>query len=180
MSEDYKKFNELINSAFENIHYSDMQEADSVVNVWKKVLLRIKSNSNPNEGQNLSDHSRIVDLKNGLLIVEADHPGWINLLQLHKNYILRGIKMELPALTVNNIAFKLKGRKDDIYGSRPSEGQIQKTLEKRFEEEEIQLKKAEKEQNISLNQQKKNQELPPELSGLFEDLKQSMLTNSKK
>ena len=41
---------------------------------WKKVLQSING-----DGEKLAAHSRIVDLKNNLLYIETDHPGWIQL-----------------------------------------------------------------------------------------------------
>ena len=78
MNEDIVNINELIHRTFENISVEGSRSANKIVESWRNVLSRIKSvnpEMNPNEGQNLIDHSRVVDLKNGMLLVEADHPG---------------------------------------------------------------------------------------------------------
>jgi hypothetical protein len=58
-------------------------------------------------GDRLSAHSRIVDICNNLLIVEADHPGWIQLLQLRQAEILRLISQRFPQLELRGISFRL-------------------------------------------------------------------------
>jgi hypothetical protein len=57
-------------------------------------------------GERLSAHSRPVDVRNGIVIVEADHPGWVQLLQLNQKRILDAIKHSFPELEITGIAFK--------------------------------------------------------------------------
>ena len=57
-------------------------------------------------GERLSAHSRPVDVRNGIVIVEADHPGWVQLLQLEQRRILEAIKRSFPELGITGIAFK--------------------------------------------------------------------------
>ncbi|MGD9939812.1 MAG: DUF721 domain-containing protein [Clostridia bacterium] len=57
-------------------------------------------------GERLSAHSRPVDVRNGIVIVEADHPGWVQLLQLEQKRILDTIKRSFPELEITGIAFK--------------------------------------------------------------------------
>ena len=181
MNEDIVNINELIHRTFENISVEGSRSANKIVESWRNVLSRIKSvnqEMNPNEGQNLIDHSRVVDLKNGMLLVEADHPGWISLLQFHKKFILKGMQMSVPDANINSIAFKLRGNREESSGSGEREKIVRANIEKRIETEEKNLSRA----NIPLqNAQKsyKTDELPPELAEIFADLKNSMLTKSK-
>ena len=39
-------------------------------------------------GEQIAAHSSVTDVRNGLVVVEADHPGWIQLIQLHQERIL--------------------------------------------------------------------------------------------
>lgn len=168
---------EIINKTFNNIKVDDLQRASTVFSVWEKVLCRIKGKINPNEGQQLASHSRIIDLKNGVLLVEADHPGWIELLQLHKNYILKGLKMEVKEIEINSMAIRLKGKKGEIFDVEQNDDDLrksqQKALEKMNKQDEI-IKK------MGLSEKKENsKELPAELKNLFDKLKYDMLTNIK-
>ena len=47
-------------------------------------------------------------MKNGILVVETDHPGRIQLLQMYKNYIQTGLNKKLSELKIKNIVFRLK------------------------------------------------------------------------
>ncbi len=80
---------------------------------WQQTLYSIKGPQMDNlkaadYGSQLADHSRIIDLKDGVLIVETDHPGRIQMFQLYKKYILNGLKQKIPGIPVTNIVFKLK------------------------------------------------------------------------
>ena len=85
-----EKADTLISNFFSNIS-SSVNEANKTVSVWREVLLSIKSHRI--DGSQLADHSRIIELKNGNLLVETDHPGRIQLFQMYKNYIQTGINL---------------------------------------------------------------------------------------
>jgi len=63
---------------------------------WKQVA-----------GENLAAHSRPVDLRNGVVFVEAEHPGWIQLLQMSQDSLLARLKRSFPELSITGIAFRL-------------------------------------------------------------------------
>ncbi|HUW69792.1 MAG TPA: DUF721 domain-containing protein [bacterium] len=58
-------------------------------------------------GPNLAAHSRPVDVRNGIVFVEAEHPGWIQLLQMNQHRILETIRIAFPELGISGIAFRL-------------------------------------------------------------------------
>ena len=60
-------------------------------------------------GPRLAAHSRVADIDRGLLIVEAEHPGWIQLLQLRQTRILEDVARRYPELALRGIAFRLSG-----------------------------------------------------------------------
>lgn len=58
-------------------------------------------------GANLAAHSRPVDVRNGIVFVEAEHPGWIQLLQMNQQKILEKLQSAFPELGLSGIAFRL-------------------------------------------------------------------------
>jgi hypothetical protein len=52
-------------------------------------------------------HSRIVELERYILLVETDHPGWIQLLQTKQRQILNVLRRRFPSLTIKGISFRL-------------------------------------------------------------------------
>jgi hypothetical protein len=61
-------------------------------------------------GPRLAAHSRVADVDKGLLVVEAEHPGWIQLLQLRQSAILEDVARRYPELRLRGIAFRLSGQ----------------------------------------------------------------------
>jgi hypothetical protein len=58
-------------------------------------------------GTRLAAHSRVTDVDKGLLIVEAEHPGWIQLLQMRQSGILENVARRFPELGLRGIVFRL-------------------------------------------------------------------------
>jgi hypothetical protein len=52
-------------------------------------------------------HSRIVELERAVLLVEADHPGWIQILQTKQTYLLKAVIRRFPNLEIRGISFRL-------------------------------------------------------------------------
>jgi hypothetical protein len=51
-------------------------------------------------------HSRIAELERHLVLVEADHPGWIQILQTKQQEILEDLQRRFPALEIRGIALR--------------------------------------------------------------------------
>ena len=167
-------------------------EANEIVSVWKKVVSGVHSSKFESEnsekripiGERLAGNTRVIDLKNGVLLVETDHPGWIQYMKMYQKYILTGLKMNLPNLKISSLAFRVTGEKVSL--SDTYEQQLAKSrreMEKKFELQEKELEKynqksAGKKKNEDEEAKKTSSSLPPELLAKFDSIRQSMLTNS--
>ena len=121
--------------------------------VWRNVVMRIKSNAENSEredlidkriplGERLASNTRVLDLKNGVLIIESDHPGWIQYLKFYQSFIIKGLKMEKPELKINSLAFRLKGKEEkeiDVYEQALKKARSE--MEERYKKNEEELKK---------------------------------------
>jgi len=75
----------------------------SFFNSWNKIA-----------GTDISNHSRLTDIKNGILYMEVDHPGWIQLIQLRKREILKKTKSMFPQLEIRDIRIFLEKHKKAV------------------------------------------------------------------
>lgn len=80
---------------------------------------RFFSSWNSSVGERLAAHSKPVDVRNGIVIVEAEHPGWIQLLQLKQEGLLAQLKKAFPELGIRGIAFRLQGAGGREIGTPP-------------------------------------------------------------
>ena len=54
-----------------------------------------------------ASHSRVLDIKRGVLLVDADHTGWIQILQTKELALLSDLQKTFPELDLTGIAFRL-------------------------------------------------------------------------
>ena len=159
MNNSTQKADSIISSIFSDIG-SSLKEANKTVSIWNKVLLSIKSSKI--DGSQLADHSKILDLKNGILIVETDHPGRIQLFQMYKNYIQNGINKNLPDLQIKNIVFKLK-KTDKVEIKKDVNDIIREKLLADNIDDDFEIKYP--------SRKEKKSELPDDIKAIFERIK---------
>ncbi len=78
-------------------------------------------------GEREGAHSRVSDVKNGVLFVEVEHTGWIQLLKFKEDSILKHLARRFPELQLRGIAYRLAGdakRDDGPAGARVSRAEI--------------------------------------------------------
>jgi predicted nucleic acid-binding Zn ribbon protein len=71
-----KKAGDILGDYMRGLHLNMENGYSSVFNSWGNIA-----------GEDMISHSSVKDLNNGILLVEADHPGWIQLLQIRKKKI---------------------------------------------------------------------------------------------
>ena len=162
-------------------------EANEICSVWKAVVSGIHSSKYESEtsekrmpiGERLAGNTRVIDLKNGVLLVETDHPGWIQYLKMYQKFIITGLKMKLPNLKITNLAFRVAGEKVNLSESYQNQvAKERKEMAAKFEEQENALKKYDEKNSQAKKNSSGENSLPPELLAKFDSIRQSMLTNS--
>ena len=173
-----------------NVANINTSQANNIITVWKKVVLNIHSSKHESEdsekripiGERLAGNTRVIDLKNGVLLVETDHPGWIQYLKFYQKFIINGLKMNLPDLKIHSLAFRVAGSDASLSNSYEEVlAKSRKEMEKKFEKQEEELAKI---NGAALKNSEKNKAaagstLPPELLAKFDSIRESMLTNSE-
>ncbi len=69
-------------------------------------------------GHELGSRSRVVEVEDGVVIVEVDHPGWLQMLQLRKRALLEAARRAVPGARIEDVRGRIGGRK----GPRASTG----------------------------------------------------------
>ena len=52
-------------------------------------------------------HSKIKELEKGILIIEADHPGWKQIIQTKQSKLLNDFRYRFPKLNISGISLTL-------------------------------------------------------------------------
>jgi hypothetical protein len=91
-----KRIGELLTGFFDEGTLKKAEGYSNLFSSWRSIA-----------GDGIADHSRIVELERSVLLVEADHPGWIQILQIKQKMLLQTVQRQFPDLTVTAIAFRL-------------------------------------------------------------------------
>src|SRR6056297_3076697 len=87
-----KGVREILKTYFNDAQIDRADQYHSFFSSWKQLA-----------GINISAHTRPRDIRNRVLIVEADHPGWVQLLHMQKRPILKKIRREFPQLDITDL-----------------------------------------------------------------------------
>lgn len=168
----FRSTNDLLDVLFSRTDGLTMDKSLKIVSAWKEILSKIqenKYNNKINTGAMIADHSKIADIKNGVLFIEADHPGWIQKLQINANFILKELRRKFPDLNIRSMSFRMSknSNKNSVScASSSKESKDEKTAEIPADMNKI-------EENISKQIDKK---LPKELQNVLCELGKSILT----
>ena len=91
-----KSASEILSTFFDREIMSKAEGYASFSKAWRTIV-----------GSRLGDHSRPIDIRHGVLIVETDHQGWTQLLLLKQDKILKEIEEKFAALEIRGIGFTL-------------------------------------------------------------------------
>ncbi|HET6451156.1 MAG TPA: DUF721 domain-containing protein [Spirochaetia bacterium] len=59
-------------------------------------------------GSAMGAHTRLADVQAGFLIVDVDHPGWMQMVRLREASLLDAARRAAPAVTVEGIRVRLR------------------------------------------------------------------------
>ncbi|MDR0720795.1 MAG: DUF721 domain-containing protein [Treponema sp.] len=91
-----KRAGELLASFFDQQAFGAAQDYSDLFSSWRSIA-----------GEALADHSRIRELERSVLLVEADHPGWIQILQTEEKKLLDNLRRRFPDRHITGISFRL-------------------------------------------------------------------------
>jgi hypothetical protein len=91
-----KRAGKLLSAFFERNNIQDTQGYVDFFQSWHRIV-----------GVDLAAHSDAVDIRNHALVVEVDHPGWMQKLHMQRERILKTLQQRYPNLEIRNIHFTL-------------------------------------------------------------------------
>ena len=69
----------------------------SIVTSWPRIV-----------GEDLASHAHLADVDRGRMMVEVDHPAWLQLLQMQERRIVREVARRYPQLEVTRMTSVLR------------------------------------------------------------------------
>jgi predicted nucleic acid-binding Zn ribbon protein len=114
---------ELLWMLFDERLAAEAQNMTRLFSSWKAVAIEERIAS-------AVDHSRIAEFERNVLLIEADHSGWIQILQMKQQELLNNFQRRFPHMGVRGISFRLS-RGPIRQAEEPKKGIIEKPTEKK-------------------------------------------------
>jgi predicted nucleic acid-binding Zn ribbon protein len=91
-----KKIGDILQQYLKEMGWLTVSPYEPLFREWKKVA-----------GESLAAHCRLVDVQDGMLLVEVDHPGWLQMLQLRKSALLEAARKAAPQGNIQGVRMRL-------------------------------------------------------------------------
>ncbi len=102
MEHESKSAGELVTRLFRSVDNPAGRQYVALHQSWQSLV-----------GYDLAAHSEPVDIKRNALVVELDHPGWMQILQLQEKQLLGRVQREFPELKIGALHMRLVRGEDD-------------------------------------------------------------------
>lgn len=171
---------DIISKVFTNIDKASVENSNALFNAWRETVKKVNV-----YGEKLVAHTKIIDLKNSTLLVETDHPGWSQILQMNENFIIRGLNWKVPELAVKNLMIRLEGSGANFYDVKTRENSNSGKKDLPVTNQSESSKNSPANETISTSQMTSDNEniatgeidyakkLPPEILEKFENMKKN-------
>lgn len=87
---------DLVSAFFRSVGINDEKGYSAFFSRWESIV-----------GTDLAAHSRVVDVKNGSIVVQFDHPGWMQVFHASNQKILKRINEAFPKIEAKTIHMRL-------------------------------------------------------------------------
>jgi predicted nucleic acid-binding Zn ribbon protein len=91
-----KRAGELLAALLDQQTLGAAREYSALFSSWRSIA-----------GDTFAAHSWIRELEHSILLVEADHPGWIQMLQIKEKDLLDALRRRFPDQRIAGISFRL-------------------------------------------------------------------------
>ena len=101
--------NELLREQFGPEFMEAARTSSDLFSSWEQIVSEVlpRDLSTNSDQDNAAAHSRIKDFDRGVLLIEADHPGWIQILQTKQGELLSAFQKRYPKMDIKSLNIKL-------------------------------------------------------------------------
>ncbi len=107
-----EKADRILSALFERLNISDNEGYIQLFSTWRTVCDEVSS-------RGLADHSAIVDVRHGTVIVAVDHPGWLQLIQMQEKRLLGKLQHRFPDMGLKAMHFHITRDRIDFIQNLP-------------------------------------------------------------
>mgnify|MGYP006424374821 CR=1 FL=1 len=101
-----EKADKILSALFERLNISDSKGYVRLFSTWRAVCDEVSS-------RGLADHSAIIDVRHGTVIIAVDHPGWLQLIQMQEKRLLGKLQKRFPDMGLQAAHFYISRERVD-------------------------------------------------------------------
>jgi len=102
-----RKIDELLDRFLDRIGQSEGAPYVGMFRGWREIV-----------GDRIADHAEPVDIRSHALVVEADHPGWVQMVMMERQRILSQIGRKFPELSITALHVRVTGDRAQKLGEQ--------------------------------------------------------------
>lgn len=91
-----KKAGDILKTFFDRSVLAEGEKYLRFFGAWDQIV-----------GPDLSAHAKAIDIVHASVVVEVDHPGWLQLLQLRERNVLQSLHKRFPDLKITGMRYRL-------------------------------------------------------------------------
>jgi predicted nucleic acid-binding Zn ribbon protein len=91
-----KKIGDLLREYMRERGWLEGNPYDPLFKEWPRIA-----------GTAIASHARLVDIQNGILLVEVDHPGWLQMVHLKSAALLAAARQTVPLAVVEGLRIRV-------------------------------------------------------------------------
>lgn len=92
-----KSTKELLDMLLSRLHIDENGPLATVYHEWMEII-----------GPDIASHTKIMDIRGRVLIIEADHPTWASMALMRKKQVIGRIKRQFPELGITQIQVRVR------------------------------------------------------------------------
>jgi hypothetical protein len=104
-----RRLDDILNQFLDRIGRSDGAPYVGMFRSWRQIV-----------GERIADHAEPVDIRGTALVVEADHPGWVQMVMMERGRILSQINARIPQLTITSLHVRVAGDRAAAASAEPA------------------------------------------------------------
>jgi hypothetical protein len=97
----------LFNEKFDPVFLKKARTTAGLFTSWEDITREVSHETHDVGIASAAAHSRIAELEHGILLIEADHPGWRQILQTKQSQLLNTVRRRYSELEIRGIVFRL-------------------------------------------------------------------------
>lgn len=91
-----KKAGDILKTFFDRSVLAEGEKYLRFFGAWDEIV-----------GPDISAHAKAVDIVHSSVVVQVDHPGWLQMLQLRENNVLQALHRRFPDLKITGMRYRL-------------------------------------------------------------------------